>query len=103
MSQIATFENLDSRLNRIDVEISALRRELRQLPQANPIADRHKSDTSWEWADKEALHGQMQAIFDSLGIEGNPIGALALQKQMTQASLARNEVSQSLIAVRGES
>lgn len=102
MSQIATFENLDNRLNRIDVEISALRRELRQLPQANPIAGRYEAGTSGEWVDKEALHGQMQAIFASLGIEGYPIGAVALQKQMTQANLTRNEVSQSLIAVREE-
>ena len=52
--------------------------------------------------DKAMLREQMESLFETLDIQGEPIGAIALQEEMRQANLDRNELSQSIIAMREE-
>lgn len=52
--------------------------------------------------DKTMLRAQIRILFETLSIQGEPIGAIALQEEMHQANLDRNELSQSIIAMREE-
>jgi len=100
MSQTATLQRLTTRLNHIDSEIIAIRRELLEFPRDAPEAATPKSEGSQKWVNKADLRREIQVFLASLGVSGSPIGAEKLQKQMAQANLTRNEVSQSLIAER---
>ena len=102
MNQAATIQQLTDRLKRIEAEIIAMREELRTLPtkQAQP----HPADTAvaYTWTDKAALKKQMLGVFHALSVQGKPVGAEALQKQMAESELTTNELSQSIIAAREE-
>jgi hypothetical protein len=44
----------------------------------------------------------MNQLFNDLVIQGEPIGAEALQQRMSQAGLSENELSRALIETREE-
>jgi hypothetical protein len=48
------------------------------------------------------LREQMQHLLLTLSIQGEPLGTELLQKQMSEAELTSNELSQSIIAAREE-
>ena len=52
--------------------------------------------------DKAVIREQMRKLFEALSIQGESIGAIALQKRMSQSDLTTNELSQSIIAMREE-
>lgn len=99
MTYLATIQQLTTRIRRIETEVTAIRRELQQLPAADSEAEAVAPDV---WANKSTAQKQMQRLFTSLAIQGEPLGAELLQKQMAQSSLTANELSQSIIAAREE-
>ena len=86
----------------IDSEIAAIRRELKTLPHYQEETLPVESGIPQKWVNKADLRKQMSALFHSLAVEGKPIGAEVLQKRMGQAKLAKNELSQSILAAREE-
>lgn len=52
--------------------------------------------------DKTALREQIDTLYETLSIQGESIGAIALQKRMSQSNLTTNELSQGIIAMREE-
>ncbi len=102
MSQLGTIQQLTNRLGQIETEIIAIRRELKAYPERQnqqPLAD---ATIPYTFANKAALREQMQQLFLTLSIQGESVGAEAVQKQMRQAALTSNELSQSIIAAREE-
>jgi hypothetical protein len=94
-------QRLTDRIRRIETEIAALRRELKTLPEpSQPLPV--DVTVSQNFVSKTALKEQMQRLFLTLAIQGEPIGAEKLQKQMREAKLTSNELSQSIIASREE-
>jgi hypothetical protein len=52
--------------------------------------------------DKEILKRRMETLFKTLSIQRTPIGALALQEQMSQIGLDPDELSRAIIEAREE-
>ena len=102
MNQTATIQKLTNRLNRIDAEILAIRRDLKEFPQNLSTGSTKVATIPGQWVDKTALRRHMELLFDTLRIQGSPAGAVKLQERITQSSLTKNEMSQSLIAAREE-
>lgn len=102
MNQTVTLQKLTNRLNRIDAEILAIRQDLKEFPQNLSTGSTKVAALSGQWVDKAALRRHMELLFDTLRIQGSPAGAVKLQERITQSSLIKNEVSQSLIAAREE-
>lgn len=95
MTDTATLRQLTARLGELEREITAIRRTLESLQQSEDTLTAISPD-------KTNLTNQMQQLLQRLAITGRPIGAERLQTQMIQANLTRNELSQSLIAARGD-
>lgn len=96
---LAPIQQLTTRLRRIEVEIQAIRRELNTLPQQQNLP---VEKISYRWANKTAIQEETQKLLHTLSIHGNPIGPKLLQKQMREAQLSSNELSQSIIEMREE-
>ncbi len=100
-----TVEQLSEQLTRLEREVAAIRRQLAQiepraaseLPQAAAQSGRRL-----EWTDKQLLREAFDRLFTELGIHGEPIGAIALQRLMQQENLEPNEIGRALIAARDE-
>lgn len=101
MNHSATLQQLTERLDQIEAEIVSIREELRGGSQEDPTSFKDAKD-SFPWVDKAALREQMKRLFRQLSIQGEPIGAKALQKTMSDSGLRRNEMSESIIAAREE-
>ena len=102
MNQFTTIQELTNRLRRIEAEIVAVREELKALPEQQsqpPIVD---VTVPYTWVNKMVLREQMQHLLLTLSIQGEPLGTELLQKQMSEAELTSNELSQSIIAAREE-
>ena len=96
-------QELSNQLTRIEREISALRRDLTRFEQpigntAQPLA----AGQAVPWADKQALRAEFRRNLAAQAIEGEPLGATALQQRLAHEGLATNELSQALIAARDE-
>jgi hypothetical protein len=101
-------QQLSNQLARIEREISAMRRKLarRELTRfeqptvnsARPLA----AGQAVPWADKQALRTEFMRSLAAQAIEGEPLGATALQQRLAHEGLATNELSQALIAARDE-
>lgn len=103
MNQFATIQHLTTRLRQIESEIVSIRQELKALPeQRDPVTQPDERPLSNVWVDKKALKKQMRQLFFTLSIQGEPVGVAALQKQMREAGLAPNELSQTVISAREE-
>lgn len=102
MTQSATIYQLTKRLRQIESEITAIRQELSAIPDRQSQPFLPDVTTPPAWVNKEALREQMQQLFLELSIQGEPSGITILQKQMREALLTANELSQSIIAAREE-
>lgn len=99
MNQVATLQQLTTRLGRLESEITAIRHALEILQQnaGSPTMPLAPALTN-----KLSLSKQMQQLLRRFSIGGQPVGPETLQRQMAQTNLNRNELSQSLIEARGE-
>lgn len=99
MNQDTTIQQLTDRLRRIEAEIVAVREELKALP-----GQQEKSPANYATpkVNKAILREHIQRLFLTLSLRGEPVGAETLQKQMGEADLISNELSQSIIAAREE-
>lgn len=61
-----------------------------------------KEISTYPWVDKEAQRRWMDLLFETLSIQGEPIGALALQEKMSQIGLDPDELSRGIIKAREE-
>ncbi len=103
MNQLATIQHLTSRLRQIESEIVAIRHELKALPaQGDQLTQLEETPMSGMWVDKRALKKQMRQLFLTMSVQGETVGIDTLQKQMREAGLASNELSQSIISAREE-
>jgi hypothetical protein len=101
MNQFTSIQRLTDHIRRIETEIAAIRRELRTLPE--PIQPSSVDLIMPQgFVNKTALKEQMRNLFLTLSIQGEPVGVEKLQKQMREAELTSNELSQSIIAAREE-
>jgi hypothetical protein len=96
-------QQVSNQLARIEREISTMRRDLARVEQptvnsARPLA----AGQAVPWADKQALRAEFMRILAAQAIEGEPLGATALQQRLAHEGLAPNELSQALIAARDE-
>lgn len=99
MSYAGALEQLTIRLSRLESEITAIRRTLELLQQnIQPTT----APSGPALTNKLSLNEQMHHLIQRFSIVGQPVGPETLQKQMAQANLNRNELSQSLIEARGE-
>lgn len=102
MNQSITIEQLTNDLNRIEIEIGHIRRELKSLPHYQDHLSLINSTTPYAFVNKTAVKKQMRQLFHTLSIYGDAIGVESLQKQMQESQLAVNELSQSIITAREE-
>jgi hypothetical protein len=100
MYQQIDIQNLSVHLSRLEAEIASIRKKIEALPQQPKQAVLREMAPTYNWVNKEALKEQFNTLFSNLGIQGDSIGAEALQKQMRQAGLDDNELSESIIAAR---
>lgn len=102
MNQFTLFQRLTDQLRRIETEIIAIRRELKALPEQQSQQSLANVTIPYTFVNKAVLREQMRHLFLTLSIQGEPVGAETLQKQMRKAVLTSNELSQSIIAAREE-
>lgn len=102
MYQQADIQKLSAKLSHLEAEIAAIRQELDTLPQQSAKPTLRETATAYKWVDKTALKEQFAQLLSDLDIQGNPIGAEALQQKMRKAKLEPNELSQAIIAMREE-
>lgn len=102
MTQNTAIQKLNSRLQQVESEITAIRRELSNL--VDYQSQKHLPDiaTSSAFVNKVILREKIDKLFLQLSIHGEPMGAEAFQKQMRKAGLASNELSQGIITARDE-
>ena len=94
-----TLEQLTTRLGHLESEIAAIRRTVEMLQQNAGSLTAPSSPTL---VNRDSLSEQMQQLLRQFSIVGQSAGPEFLQKQMAQANLSRNELSQSLIEARSE-
>ncbi len=58
--------------------------------------------STYPWVDKEVQRHWMDMLFETLSIQAEPIGALELQKKMSQIGLDPDELSRGIIEAREE-
>jgi len=102
MNQSATIQQLTERLRRVEAEIIAVREELKALPEKQSPPTPIGVTVPYIWVNKAALKKQIRYLFQTFSIQGTPVGAESFQKQMREAELTSNELSQSIIAAREE-
>jgi hypothetical protein len=89
---------LEQEVNTIRKELADLREQQETVPQApasHSIAD-------FPWMDKTLLRQAMDRLFQTLSIQGEPIGVEALRQIMKKENLDQNELSRSIIEARDE-
>jgi predicted nuclease with TOPRIM domain len=102
MNDAATIQELSERLERVEVEIVAIREKLKTLPEHPDHSSSINELAPDNWIDKTALRKEMRQLFLESSIQGEAVGAEALQALMREAELTTNELSQSIIAAREE-
>jgi hypothetical protein len=101
-------QQVSNQLARIEREISAMRRDLTRRELAHvepPTVNRARplaAGQTLPWVDKPALRAEFRRSLAAQAIEGEPLGATALQQRLAHEGLATNELSQALIAARDE-
>jgi hypothetical protein len=89
---------LEQEVNTIRKELADLREQqeaVPQVPTTQPIAN-------FPWMDKTLLRQAMDKLFQTLSIQGEPIGVEALREMMKKENLSQNELSRSIIEARDE-
>jgi len=98
-------QELTDRLVRVESEVTALREELASLRKQTrtslPTAATRQA-LAHLCMDKTALRCWINGLFETLSIQGVPIGAEALQAKMAQAGLTSNELSRGIVSSREE-
>jgi hypothetical protein len=102
MNQQADFQKLSAQLSRLEAEIAVIRQKMKALPQQSAQPTLRETATAYVLVDKIALKEMFAQILSDLDIQGNPIGAEALQQKMREARLERNELCQTIISMREE-
>jgi hypothetical protein len=100
MNQSVSIQRLTDHITRIETEITAIRRELNALPIQQ--SSQPSIENEYALVNKTTLKDQMSQLFQTLSIQGKPAGAESLQRQMREAELTPNELSQSIISAREE-
>jgi len=107
MSQTLSLQQVTESLVRLEQLLNTIQGELAELRQQmgdavpSPTTKAH-STMAFFWVDKALQRQRMNELFQSLAIQAESIGPEALQVRMSQAGLADNELSQSLIEAREE-
>ena len=105
MNQTLHIQQLATRLAHIEAEVNVIREELAQLrgyvQPTSATATSHVG-IAFPWANKAAQRQHVGALFTALSIQGAPMGIQALQCRMSQAGLAQDELSRSLVEAREE-
>lgn len=102
MEQVANLQQVIDRLVYLEREVKTMRTEVRMLdrrPRVRPPTHEPVAFT-YPWADKREQQRQFDYLFESLGIEGAPIGAKRLQVAMAAANLGNDELTQGIIEAR---
>jgi hypothetical protein len=102
MNQLTSIQRLADHIRRIETEIVAIRQELKTLPEQQSQQSMVDVVIPQPFVNKAILKEQMRHLFLTLSIQGEPVGAEMLQKQMGKAGLTSNEMSQSIMAAREE-
>jgi hypothetical protein len=105
MNQTLSMQELADRLVRVESEVSALREELaslRKQTRTSPRTAATRQALAHLCMDKTALRRWINGLFETLSIQGVPIGAEALQAKMAQAGLTPNELSRGIVSAREE-
>jgi hypothetical protein len=89
---------LEQEVNTIRKELADLREQQEAVPQV-PIT---QSIANFPWMDKTLLRQAMDKLFQTLSIQGEPIGVEALRQMMKNENLDQNELSRSIIEARDE-
>lgn len=90
--------------------IHAYQQLLKKVHDLTAVAEQQKEESpalkeiipSSMLVDKTLLREQIDILYETLSIQGESIGAIALQKSMSQSDLTTNELSQGIIAMREE-
>lgn len=102
MNQSATIQRLTKHLERIELEISDIRRELKALPNRQKQETVADTEIIYAFVNKAAMREQIRQLLITLSIQNLPVGAETVQNRMREADLTANELSQSIIAAREE-
>ena len=95
-------QRLTKHLERIELEISDIRRELKALPKRQKQDMLADTGIPYAFANKAAMREQVRQLLISRSVQELPVGAETVQKRMREAELTVNELSQSIIAAREE-
>ena len=103
MYQQADIQKLTAKLNRLEAELAAIRKEIATLPEQQPKPTLLREATpAYLWSDKTLLKEQFAKLLADLDIKGEPVGAEALQQRMREAGFEQNALSQTTIAMQEE-
>jgi hypothetical protein len=89
---------LEQEVNTIRKELADLREQQEPVPQGPAT----QSIADFPWVDKTLLKQAMDKLFQTLSIQGEPIGVEALRQMMKNENLDQNELSRSIIEARDE-
>jgi hypothetical protein len=98
-------QQLADKIVYLEQEVNTIRKELadlRQQREAVPQVPATQSIDSFPWMDKTLLRRAMDKLFQTLSIQGEPIGVEALRQMMKKENLNQNELSRSIIEARDE-
>jgi hypothetical protein len=104
MHQPASLQQLTDRIVYLEKKVDLIHKELTDLRQEQTVPQTiaTSSAITYPWVDKEILKRRMETLFKTLSIQRKPIGALALQEQMSQIGLNPDELSRGIIEAREE-
>lgn len=104
MHQPPSLQQLADRIVHLEEKVDLIHKELIDLQrgQTVPQTIAAPSAIAYPWVNKEILKRRMETLFKTLSIQRTPIGALALQEQMSQIGLDPDELSRAIIEAREE-
>ncbi len=104
MHQPASLQQLTDRIVYLEKKVDLIHKELTDLRQEQTVPQTiaTPSAITYPWVDKKVLKRRMKTLFKTLSIERTPIGALALQEQMSKIGLDPDELSRGIIEAREE-
>jgi hypothetical protein len=104
MHQSLSLQQLTDRIVHLEKKVDIIHKELTDLRQEQTVPQTipAPSAIAYPWVDKEILKRRIETLFKTLSIQRTPIGALALQEQMSQIGLEPDELSRAIIEAREE-
>ena len=93
-------DQLEQAVNAINRELADLRGEANQNSQA--VTRVRDLEVQFRRTDKSSLKTAMTGLFETLSIQGQSVGIVALRQMMSAENLDRNELSRGIIEARDE-